>query len=174
VPSLLVVLLAISLIVVAAGLLLSYKPSVRDQRVVPTTRMGQGVIVVDSMPPRTRSVVQSKQLVARRSPMKIDPYARAMIATPIIIDHGFGRIQSGKPIPWMRMIIGLVAIFLIGLFSLHFLSPRDTNWNLLMWYGSSPSTAQSSTQSSQFNPQFNAPKSLVRLSQLDPSQYASN
>ena len=74
-PSLLVVLLALSLIVVAAGLLLSYKPSVRDQRVVPTTRMGQGVIVVDSMPPQTRSAVQSKQRVARGSPKIIEHFA---------------------------------------------------------------------------------------------------
>ncbi len=43
-----------------------------------------------------------------------------------------------------------------------------------MWYGSSPSTAHSNVQSSQFDPQFNASKSLVRLSQLDPTQYASN
>ena len=43
-----------------------------------------------------------------------------------------------------------------------------------MWYGNSLSTTQSSAQTSQLNPQFNVPKSLVRLSQLDPSQYASN
>ena len=43
-----------------------------------------------------------------------------------------------------------------------------------MWDDNSPSTAQSSSQSSQFNPQLNASKSLVRLSQLDPTQYVSN
>jgi hypothetical protein len=174
VPYLLVMLLAISLVVVGAGLVLSYKPYVRSQRIVPAPRMGQRVVVVDSIPPRTRSVVQSKQLVAHRSPLEIGRYARATVATPIIIDHGFDQVQTGKPVPWMRMIIGLVAIFLFGLYSLNFLFPHHSSWNMIMWFGSSPSTAQSSAQSSQFNPQFNASKSLVRLGQVDPAQYASN
>jgi hypothetical protein len=174
VPSLLVMLLAISLVVVVAGLLLSCKPQVRNQPAVPAPRMGRRVVVVDSIPPPTRSVVQSKQLVPRRSSLGLEQYARATVATPIIIDHGFEQIQTGKPVPWMRMIIGLVAIVLFSLYSLNFLFPHHTNWNLLMWYGSAPSTAQSSTQSSQFNPQFNASKSLVRLGQVDPAQYTSN
>ena len=172
-PSLLVMLLAISLVVVVAGLLLSCKPQVLNQPAVPAPRMGRRVVVVDSIPPPTRSVVQSKQLVPRRSSLGLERYARATVATPIIIDHGFGQIQTGKPVPWMRMIIGLVAIVLFSLYSLNFLFPHHTNWNMILWYGSSPSTAQSSAQSSQFNPRFNASKSLVRLSQLDPSQYAS-
>jgi hypothetical protein len=174
VPSLLVMLLAISLVFVVAGLLLSCKPQVGNQRAVPAPRMGQRVVVVDSIPPPTRSVVQSKQLVPRRSSLGLERYARATVATPILIDRGFDQIQTGKPVPWMRMIIGIVAIFLFGLYSLNFLIPHHTNWNMLMWYGSVPSTAQSSTQSSQFNPQFNASKSLVRLGQVDPAQYTSN
>ncbi len=171
-PSLLVILLAISLVVVVAGLLLSYKPYVyvRSQRIVPTDRMGRRVVVVDSIPTRTRSVVQSKQLIVRRSPMEIERYARASVAIPITIDQGFEQIQRDKPMPWAPMIIGLVAIFLFGLYSLNFLFPHLTNWNLIMLYGSSPSTAQSS----QNTPQFNATQNLVRLSQLDPTQYASN
>jgi hypothetical protein len=169
-PSLLVVLLAISLVVVVVGLLLSYKPYVRSQRIVPATRMGQRVVVVESIPVRTRPVVQSKQLVVRHSPMEIERYARASVAIPVTIDHDFEQGQTDKPIPWTRMIIGLVAIFLFGLYLLNFLFPRHTNWNLIMFYGRSPSTAQSS----QSTPQFNATQSLVRLSQLDPTQYASN
>ena len=174
-PSLLVILLAISLVVVVAGLLLSYKPNVRSQRIVPTTRMGQRVIVVESLPVRARSVVQSKQLIVRRSPMKTERYARASVAIPITIDHDFEQSQTDKPIPWTRMIIGLIAIFLFGLYSLNFLFPHHTNWNLIMFYGSSLSKAQSTkAQSSQNTPQFNATQSLVRLGQVDPAQYASN
>jgi peptidase C39-like protein len=174
VPSLLVILLAISLVVVVAGLLLSYKPYVRGQRYVPSTRIGQHVVVVDSLPPRTRTAVHSRQLVARSSPMELERYTRASIAIPLTIERDFEQIQTGKPIPWTRTIIGLVVIFLFGLFFLNFLFPHHTNWNLIMWYGGSPSKAQSSDQLSQFNPQLNASKSLVRLSQLDPTQYASN
>lgn len=169
-PSLLVILLTISLVVVVAGLLLSYKPHVRSQHLGPTTRMGQSVVIVESLPPRTRSEVQSKQLIVRSAPIEIERYTRASVAMPITIDRGFEQIQMHKPVPWMRLIIGLIAIFLFGLYSFNFVFPHHTNWNLIMFYGSSPSTVQSG----QNLPQFNASKSLVRLSQLDPTQYTSN
>jgi len=174
VPSLLVVLLAISLVVVVAGLLLSYKPYARSQRIVPTTRTGQRVVVVESLPPRMRSAVQSKQLIVRRSPMDLGRYHGASVAIPLTIDHDFDQVRTTKPLLWSRVIIGLVVFFLLALFFMNFLLPRHTNWNLIMWYANSPSTSQSSSQSSQFNPQFNASRSLVRLSQLDPTQYVSN
>ncbi len=84
-PSLLVILLTISLVVVVAGLLLSYKPYVRyarSQRYVPADYIGRPVIVVDSLPARTRPMVQSKQLVVRSSPMEIERYAGASLALP--------------------------------------------------------------------------------------------
>jgi Peptidase_C39 like family len=172
-PSLLVILLTISLTVVVAGLLLSYKPYVRSQRIVPTHHMGRPVIVVESIPTRTRSIVQSKHLIVRSSPLEIERYTGASVALPITIDHGFEQIQINKPLPWAPMIISLVAIFLFGFYSLNFLFPHHTNWSLMMLYGSSPSNAQSTAQSSKNIPQFNATQSLVRLSQLDPTQYAS-
>jgi Peptidase_C39 like family len=174
VPSLLVILLAISLVAVGAGLLLSYRPEERSQRIAPTARMRQRVVVVDSLPPKNRSVIQSKQLIVPRSAMGIDRYARASVAIPLTIDHMLEQDHRDKSMPWMRMGIGFVAIVLMGFYSLNFLFPRHANWNLMMWYDNSPSAVQSSTQSSQFNPQFNASKSLVRLSQLDPTQYISD
>ena len=173
-PSLLVILLAISLLVVGAGLLLSYKPYAQHQRIAPTAHMRQRVIVVDSLPTRDHTVVRSKQLIVPRSAMEIDRYVGASVAIPVTIDHILEQDQGDKPVPWMRMSIGLLAIVLIGLFSLNVLFPRHANWSLIMWDDNSPSTTQSSTQSSQFNPQLNASKSLVRLSQLDPTQYVSN
>jgi len=170
VPSLLVILLTISLVVVVAGLLLSCKPPVRSQHIMRSTRMGQSVVVVESLPPQIRSTAQSKQLIVRRAPVEIERYTRASVAMPITIDRGFEHIQIDKPVPWMRLIIGSIAIFLFGLYTLHFLFPHHTNWSLIMFYGSSPSIAQSG----QNLPQFNASKSLVRLSQLDPTQYVSN
>src|SRR5438128_8800787 len=104
--------------------------------------MGRRVVVVESIPARSRSVVQSKQLIVRRSPMEIERYAGASVAIPITIDHGFEQIQTSKPLPWPRMIIGLVAIFLF-VYSLNFLFPRHTNWNLIMLYSNSLSTVQS-------------------------------
>ena len=168
-PSLLVILLTISFVVVVAGLLLSYKPYMRSQPIMPTDRMGRPVVVVESIPARTRSVVQSKQLIVRRSPMEIERYAGASVALPITIDHGFEQIQTNKSLPWASMIIGLVVIFLFGFYCLNFLFPHHPNWSLMLLYSNSPSTAQSS----KYTPQFNATLGLVRLSQLDPTQYAS-
>ncbi len=175
-PSLLVILLTISLAIVGAGLLLSYKPRARVQRYMSPTRIGQEVTVVDSLPPqpRMRSVVQSKQLIVRRSPMDLERYHGASVALPLVIDHDIEQIRAGKPVPWMRMIGGLVAILCIGFYTLNVLVPRYTNWNLIMWYSGSSSSAQSNAQSDQFNAHSNASASLVRLSQLDPTQYVSN
>ena len=136
---------------------------------MPATRTGQRVVVVESLPPRTRSEIQSKQLIVRRSPVEIERYARASVAIPIVIDRGFEQIRTDKPISWTRMIIGLVAICLCGLYLLSILFPHHSNWNLMM-YGNS----LSNVQSSQNTAELNASKSLVRLSQLDPTQYISN
>jgi peptidase C39-like protein len=108
--------------------------------------------------------------------MEIERYGGASVAIPITIDYGFEQIQTSKPMPWPRMIIGLVAIFLLGLYSLNFLFPHHTNWNLIMLYSNSLSTAQSSQNTPLFQntPQFNATQSLVRLGQVDSAQYASN
>ena len=172
--SLLVILLTISLVVVAAGLLLSYHPITRSQRVVSATRTGQRIVVVDSLPPRDRAVIQSNQLMVGRSPMAIERYSRASVAMPGAIEHDFEQVQREKTIPWMRMIIGLAAIIVVGLYLLNNVFPRHTNWDQAMWYASSPSTSQATALTSQFTLQFDASKSLVRLSQLDPSQYTSN
>jgi hypothetical protein len=169
VPSLLVILLSISLAFVVAGLFLSHKPRVRIQRAGPASQMGRR-IVVESVPERTRAMVQSKHFIARRSPMGIERYTGASVAIAAHIDHDFERIQTKKPTSWTVVIIGLVAIFVLGLYSLNFLFPHHAVWSLVMFSDNPPSTSQSS----QSTPQFNATQSLVRLSQLDPAQYASN
>jgi hypothetical protein len=169
VPSLLVILLAISLAVVVAGLLLSYKPYVRSQRIVPVTDIGRRVIVVESIPVRTRSVVQSERLKAHRVPMEIERYAEVTSAIPIQFESGIGRNQANKPMSW-PVIMSLLAIFLFGIYSLNFLFPHHAVWSLVMFNDNPPSTSQSS----QHTPQFNATQSLVRLGQVDPAQYASN
>jgi hypothetical protein len=167
VPSLLVILLAISLALVIAGLFLSHNPRVRIQRAGPTGQMGRRV-VVESVPERTRAMVQSKHLIVRRSPMEIERYAGASVVIAATIGRDFERIQTKKPTSWTVVIIGLVAIFLLSLYSLNF--PHHAVWSLVMFSDNPPSTSQSS----QNTPHFNATQSLVRLSQLDPAQYASN
>jgi hypothetical protein len=167
VPSLLVILLSISLAFVVAGLFLSHKPRTRSHLAVPASQMGRR-IVVESVPNRTSAMVQSKHFIARRPPMEIERYTGASVAIAAHIDRDFEWIQTKKPTSWTVVIIGLVAIFLLSLYSLNF--PHHAVWSLVMFSDNPPSTSQSS----QNTPHFNATQSLVRLSQLDPAQYASN
>lgn len=173
-PSLLVILLAVSFVVVGSGVYLSYQPTMRSKRYVPARYLGQQVVVVDSLPPRRHAVMLSKQLVARRSALEFDRYTRDSIAVPLIVDSNLDQVAAGSSIQWTRVIIGLLVVCLLGLFFFNFFLPRHATWNLIMWYGSSPPTAQSGVQSSQVNSQYNVSRSLVRLSQLDPAQYDSH
>ena len=174
-PSLLVILLSVSLTVVAAGLLLSYKPQARSQRYMPPRRVGQEVIVVDSLPPRPRVpvVARPKQPIVHRSPIDVRGYQRIPVAIPLIVDQDFDQFRTGKTIPWTQAIICLVIAFLFALFFMNVVLPRHSNWNLIMWNVNTLSTTQSSSQPSQNIPQLNASRNLVRLSQLNPNQYAS-
>jgi hypothetical protein len=101
-------------------------------------------------------------------------YYGTSVAIPLTIDHDFDQVRAGKLIPWTRLITGLAVAFLFALFFMNFVLPHHTNWNLIMWDANSSATSQSSSQSSQPNPQLDASRSLVRLSQLDPTQYTSN
>ncbi len=73
----------------------------------------------------------------------------------------------------MRILVGIMIAFLVVFFFMNILLPRHANWNLIMWNANSLSATQSNSQSGQNSPQFNASRNLVRLSQLDPNQYAS-
>jgi Peptidase_C39 like family len=172
VPSLLVILLAFSLIVVIAGLILSHKSHMLESRIAPVTHTGRRVVVVESIPARTRSVVPYERATVRRSSMERERYTRASLAIPLTLDYGFEQIHKNKRMPWTSIIIGLLAIFLFGLYSLNILLPHNASWSLVMLDGNS--NPPSTTHSSQNIPQFNVTLNLVRLSQLDPAQYASN
>lgn len=122
-PSLLVILLTISLIIVGAGLILSYKPRAKVEHSIPLPRNRREVIVVDSLPPRPRmrAIAQSKQLIERRSPVIEGRYRGASVALPLAVDHDFDQFRPGTSIPWMRMFIGLLIAFLFVCFFMNIL-----------------------------------------------------
>jgi peptidase C39-like protein len=163
-----IILLAISFACVAAGLFLSPKPHVRSQRAVSTVRMGRR-IVVEQEPARTRSIVESERLNVRRLPMDIERYA-GVASIPLRAGRDFGQQPAGKSAPWAVVIIGLLSIFFLGLYLLNILLPHPALWSFVSFYGNAPAA----TPSSQNTLQYNASQSLVRLSQLDPGQYASS
>ncbi len=169
---LIVIFITLALAFVITGLLLSAKPHMHNQRPMSTVRTGRR-LVVEPVPARTRSMVESERLNARRFSMEIEryQYAGATAAIPLNMGRDFGQRQTGKPIPRSIIIIGLVSIFILGFYLLNILLPHPALSNLVTFYVNA--SAAPPPSQNQNPPQYNASQSLVRLSQLDPGQYAS-
>jgi hypothetical protein len=143
---------------------------------------------VDSVPYTRRSTVDaglsgrryidSPLPVARRSAFKSMPvysghpgvgrefrFAR-YISASAVFEH-FGWRRSGEPVPLSVIVIGLVSIFILGIYALNFVLPQQALLNLLQF--NINTTAKSTNQPSNFQ----ASQSLARISQLDPAQYSS-
>jgi len=133
--------------------------------------------IVDAIP-SGRGRLDSPLPVARRSAVKSMPaysnhsgvgrefrFARYISASAVFEHLGWRR--SSEPVPVPVILIGLISIFILGLYALNLFLPHQAFLNLLLTGLNTPakSTNQpSNVQSSQ---------SLVRLSQLDPAQYNS-
>lgn len=82
--------------------------------------------------------------------------------------------RAGEPAPWLGIAIILVTMFLMGVFLLKTLMPNAALMAAISWPLSSPSNPSSSSSHQDPQGPYTASKSLVRLSQLDPSQYSSS
>ncbi len=165
---LMVFLLIISCACVVTGLILSPKHRARSQPAVPAVPKGRRT-VFEQAPVRTRYVVESKRSRAYRFPMELERYAGSVNSIPLKLDRDFGRRQTDRSISWSVIMIGLVSIFILGLYIQKILLPHPALWSFVSFYGNAPAA----TPTSQNTLQYNATQSLVRLSQLDPGQYAS-
>jgi hypothetical protein len=76
--------------------------------------------------------------------------------------------QKREPLPWSVITIGLISIFILGLYALNFVLPHQALISLPWFNQLVP--AQSTNQ----QPVFHASQNLVRISQLDPAQYDSS
>jgi hypothetical protein len=88
------------------------------------------------------------------------------ISASAVLEH-IGLRRKGESVPVSVIVIGLVSIFVLGIYALNFVLPHQVLINLLMFNLNTPvkTTAQP--------PVFQASQNLVRLSQLDPAQYNS-
>jgi Peptidase_C39 like family len=182
---LLLTLLAFAIMVTMVGFFLTTKLPVRDQapeyivarrsrRVVETVpwrgeRMlepvsSRGRRVVDSIPVSQRRVVESLPVRAGRfSTGSGIPNARYFPSSTT-----WGRInvrQKGEPLPWSIITIGLISIFILGLYTLNFVFPHHALISLLLFNQGAPANSP--------KPVYQASQNLVRISQLDPAQYSS-
>jgi hypothetical protein len=76
--------------------------------------------------------------------------------------------QKGEPLPWSIITIGLISIFILGLYTLNLVLPHQALISLLTF------NQNTSTDSQKPQPVYQAAQNLVRLSQLDPAQYTSS
>lgn len=177
---LLVILLVISLVIMLAGLILSSKPGVRRSLAAPTAvRPESGRrVVVSPIPRRASRMVEPQPLYMHPLPVVIEGGSVASISLPRMVERYYGRRRAGQPIPWTVIIVGLVSLFVLGLYSLNILLPHPVLWSLVTFYAPAPAPATSITQSQshntpQYQYQYNASQNLIRLGQVDPSQYNS-
>ena len=128
--------------------------------------------------PSGRRYIDSPLPVARRSTVKSMPvysshpgvgreihFARYISASAVFEYLGWRR--SGEPVPLSVIVIGLVSVFILGIYALNFILPHQALINLLLFNLNPP--AKSTNHPSNLQ----ASQSLVRLSQLDPAQYNS-
>lgn len=168
-PFLMIILLAFSSTCVVIGLFLSLKPQTRRQRALPAARMGRRV-VVEHVPLRPRYIVEAERLNVRQLPMRIERYTGAAVAIPLRAGSNLGQQRAAKPFSWTAVLVGLVLLCFLGLYLLNILHSHSALWSFISFYGNDP-TATPQSQTTAHN---NASQSLVRLSQLDPGQYASS
>jgi predicted double-glycine peptidase len=130
--------------------------------------MGQRIVVVEA-PVHPRYIVEVERLNVRQIPMRVARYTGAAVSISQRVGSDFGQQKAAKPVSWTFVLMGLVLTFLISLFLLNILHPFSARWNLVSFYANAPTA----TPLSQSTPQYGASQSLVRLSQLDPAQYAT-
>ncbi len=185
---LLLTLLVFAVIVTMTGFFLTTKSPVRDQvpeylgarrsrRIVDSSPWGRERMlepvplrrrrVIDSMPIYERRVVESLPVRAGRFTTGNGiPAARYLPMSAI-----WGRInvrQKGEPLPWSIITIGLISIFILGLYTFSFVYPHDVLISL-PWFNQNTSANSPKPQ-----PVNQASQNLVRISQLDPAQYTSS
>ena len=161
-PLLLIMLLAVALIVTMIGFLLSPKPQVRSQRPSSYSYVRNRR--------RVYNPVDTEPLRTRRYTIEAEPRAAFSLSIPAIWERA---TEGGmaQPLPWKVIVIGLVSIFVLGLYSLNLLLPHPALFGQAWFFQGNPPAPQ---QNPAPDPLFRTSQNLVRLSQLDPAQYSSS
>ena len=163
-PFLLILFLAISFVVIIAGLMLSVR-----KRVDRTAYYAEPARYSVAVPIRASTAYQAVEPIrSRRYRLEVERQGGAGSWVSTLLG-GIYRRRDGSA-NCTTTVFTLVAIFLLSLYLLNDLLPSHPLIGLVPFYGNTTST--SSTSSSQKVPEiYSASAALVRLSQLDPAQY---
>lgn len=161
-PLLLITLLAVSLVVTTIGFLLSPKPQVRSQRAssYPYVRNRR----------RVYNPVDTEPLRTHRYRVQVEQPAAFSLSIPVIWERVMGR-AIGQPLPWKVIVVGLVSIFVLGLYSFNALLPHPALFGSMWFFAGNPPAPQQNQAPDLI---LRVSQNLVRISQLDPAQYNSS
>ena len=81
--------------------------------------------------------------------------------------------RRGEPTPWLGIFLILVSCYLLFVFLMRMVMPNTSLIGAFSWSSITQSSNSSSQQNSPQIP-YAASAALIRLGQLDPSQYSSN
>ena len=118
------------------------------------------------MPIDRRRVVSSMPLYSSQVDVgyKIR-FARYVSASALLEQLSWRR--KGESVPVSVIVIGLISIFILGIYALNFVLPHQALINLITFNLNIP------VKTTNLPTNFNATQKLMRLSQLDPAQYNS-
>jgi len=149
-------------------------PSRRIRSIDPIPLPGKRI--VDAVPSRQRYVNPPLPVAQRRvvgsMPVRYDHQnigreirVARYISASAVFEHLKWR-NTKESVPFSVIVVGLVSIFILGIYALNFVLPHQALINLLLFNLNTPvkTTQTSNVQASQ---------NLMRLSQLDPAQYNS-
>jgi len=158
---LLLTFLAVALTVTITGIFLSSRAQTGNKSAAYYTQRGR-YRIAEPLRARTRAVYRPAG----------PAYSRQLIrSTNTRVPVFLGQQSSGST-PWSVIILGLISIFILGFYLLVHLLPSHAFIGFIPFY-SDASTTSSTTNQNPAQPVYGASKALVRISQLDPSQYAS-
>src|SRR5438552_15682661 len=167
---LLVMILAIALCFIVAGLMLSPKSSSPPpRRVSYAARDGSGVRRSGQQPPLRRTSQASVRM--RRPYLEVEPEPWAGFAGTFNILRLF-RSYPGDKGPWVGITLILIALFCMSLFLFRTFLPSSGMLVATSWpdaaAAATPPPASANTKANPLANFSGASKSLVRINQLDP------
>jgi hypothetical protein len=186
---LLITLFTFATVVTVTGFFLSSKTRVRNQHagrrfIEPYSRRSAAEAgplrrrqVIDAAPFYERRIAEAASMTRRHTPVPLRSHRYAIdtelpTARSISIPANLGPLggrQAGEPSNRQVIAIGLVCIFIFGLFTLNFVLPHRALSSFVL-FNQDVSAAPAQKPA----PTYQVAQHLVRIGQLDPAQYTSS
>lgn len=166
----LIVLFAIAFTIMLVGFLLSPGPQSSHRR------SRQNTVHIAHRHDGLRRVGANRRMSVRRSRIEVERHAWTNIVASLNVGSIFGQ-QAGQQTPWLGIFLVLLSLFAFGIYSLNTLLPRS-GLIVAAWANAANTTASSTSgtsgQAQLFAGVSGASKALIRINQLDASQYSSS